>query len=344
MKLTYSIISFFLVLSFNQIFSQNVYVVGNNNFIYLLNSSNTLEYVYTIDTGIVTGDIAISSSGTIYGLKNGFLPNPEIIEIDIVNGTNNVIGTVPVPTDSFSMVCNNNDELFVLGSNNELWKFNINSHQSTFIDNLGSSSPGDITFYKGNLIFQSTDGGNIKAYNLSNGNISTILCKDEPLNDNLIWGISNVYTNCGNEIIVASDYANNFYELDIESNSINLLNIDISILPQNVQINGMASTSEHFASLCNSIQLPNVECSLSIDEFSLLNDESIFYPNPFNDNVQINLNTEIELVEIYDLNGRLINKFICPNYSIPTADLPSGVYFLKASYQSVTVTKKMIKK
>ncbi len=113
--------------------------------------------------GNALGDIAIAPNGKIYSLRNGFNTNLEILEVDFTNNLATLIATLPIPTSgSYSLTCSNNFELFALGSNYELWKYNLITGNSSFVANLGSSSPGDITFYKGNIIFQSNNAGNIK--------------------------------------------------------------------------------------------------------------------------------------------------------------------------------------
>jgi hypothetical protein len=333
------VIFFSLVFS-NRSDAQDLFVVGSNNDLYELNSDNTLEYIGMVNTTIVTGDIAIAPNGTLYGLKNGFLPNPEIIQIDISTNSTTVIGVFPIPTSSFSLVCGNDNELYALGSNFELWKYNLTTGVSTYIDNLGTDSPGDITFYKGNIIFQNSAGGNIMAYNLENGNLRTILCKRD---DNPIWGISNRFTDCGNETIIATDYANNFYELDFSAGSFIPINVDHSILPPGVQVNGMASGTEHLGLLCPRFDFADVNCAISVNELTVPGEEIHVYPNPVARILNFSSSKEVQSIRVYDISGKQLTVFEHPADHVDLNFAAPGIYYLKFEVGNTSVVKKIHK-
>ncbi|WP_378177115.1 cellulase family glycosylhydrolase [Aquimarina sp. SS2-1] len=74
------------------------------------------------------------------------------------------------------------------------------------------------------------------------------------------------------------------------------------------------------------------------------------YPNPVKDRLQIKTNDFIENGKIYlvDITGRIIKTLSIPSkikeFEIGTADLYSGLYFVKIQYNKVTTTKRIIKK
>lgn len=332
-----------MIMSSCNLFGQDIFVVGINNKVYQLDSNNNLLYHGDINSNMVTGDIAIAPNGKMYSLKNGSGTNLEILEIDFINNTATIIDTLPIPASgSYSLTCSNSYELFALGSNYELWKYNLLTGTSSFVANLGSSSPGDITFYKGNIIFQSDNGGNIKSYNLANGNINTILCIPNSVST-LLWGLGNVFTACGNEKIIASDNTNKFYELNISNGTVNLINVNTGILPVNVQILGMASTSEHYATLCNSEQLAEVDCSMSTAENS---DDKIIniYPNPTDGFLFFNSTKSISSVNIYDSNGRNLKSYKTVSNYIDIGFLSNGVYLFEIDIDNYIYKRTIIKK
>lgn len=89
------------------------------------------------------------------------------------------------------------------------------------------------------------------------------------------------------------------------------------------------------------------------DNFNLLADEFVLYPNPVSDVLHIHLDSgvslNIEHVQIFNLNGKIIyNHRIDYNnkteYSINISQLPKGVYLCEIHYNNTKSTKKIIKK
>jgi hypothetical protein len=66
------------------------------------------------------------------------------------------------------------------------------------------------------------------------------------------------------------------------------------------------------------------------------------YPNPFND--QLFVNGENGLLELHDLNGKLVHsEEVTGTTIIETATLPSGIYFLQLTNDRGTALQKVIK-
>jgi len=77
-----------------------------------------------------------------------------------------------------------------------------------------------------------------------------------------------------------------------------------------------------------------------IDESTKLNIE--VYPNPFND--QLIVKGEIGLLELRDLNGKLVHsEELTGTTIIETATLPTGIYFLQLTNDRGTALQKVIK-
>ena len=84
--------------------------------------------------------------------------------------------------------------------------------------------------------------------------------------------------------------------------------------------------------------------SLSIEEYEI--DESIsIFPNPFNDTLNVNAKSTIQSIEIYDVQGRLIQTKLMRenNIMINTSSFSKGVYFLKIKTDVGAIVEKLIK-
>ena len=83
------------------IFGQNIYFSTSYNTIYRLNDDNTLTNIITVNTGSdgVINDIAISPSGSFYGIAND-----KIIEINLQTGSSNVLAILNVPQLNFCLL------------------------------------------------------------------------------------------------------------------------------------------------------------------------------------------------------------------------------------------------
>lgn len=88
------------------------------------------------------------------------------------------------------------------------------------------------------------------------------------------------------------------------------------------------------------------DAALSVTENQYQN--ATIYPNPFEDKLNINLDTPIKSIEIYDLAGRNISQPRFENEqntSVDLSNLQTGTYLAKITNQSNQVfTKKIIKK
>jgi hypothetical protein len=89
--------------------------------------------------------------------------------------------------------------------------------------------------------------------------------------------------------------------------------------------------------------------SLNLDATSLTEENIYFdiYPNPVNDKLYIETETEIKEVVVYDVYGRVQNlrnsKTQKLRNSIDVTDLNSGVYFVKIVTSEGEVVKRIIK-
>lgn len=86
---------------------------------------------------------------------------------------------------------------------------------------------------------------------------------------------------------------------------------------------------------------------LSVNDFNLNANDIFVYPNPSNGifNIKNESKQTISLIEVLDINGRIINVNSKINTtSIDLSNVNSGIYFLKIHTEDTMITKKVIKK
>lgn len=81
---------------------------------------------------------------------------------------------------------------------------------------------------------------------------------------------------------------------------------------------------------------------LSNSGFVLDNSISV-YPNPSDSKININWNTAIKSIEIYDIQGRILETIIDNKNIIDISEKSNGVYFLKISTDKVSKVENIIK-
>lgn len=89
----------------------------------------------------------------------------------------------------------------------------------------------------------------------------------------------------------------------------------------------------------------NCEYSTSIQDELNENNRFDFYPNPCNDKITIDLNTEFESIEIYTVFGEKVASFNTKNRDRIQVDISkyaSGQYYIQAKNNSFNNTKKLI--
>lgn len=305
-----------------------------NNEIYRINEDDTIELISTIQNlSAPIFDIAISADSTFYGISDG-----KIIRINISDGSFNDLMNLPSSNDSYtSLVCNNQNELFFLDNeSSELFKFNITEQNMESVAFLGFGTPGDLTFFKGNIIFPSFPY--IKAFNLENSTISNIFCIPEI--NGVIWGMSNDFSSCINNRILASNLVGKIWEIDFDNQVVDTLDINTS----NLTIYGMASINENFASEC-SFQFEDIECETSVHLLDLSNNfELNISPNPTHEILYIECNELIKKIEIYNLFGNKVKEFYNIQDNIRLNDLNQGIFVVKFVTASGEYVRKILKK
>jgi len=337
MKTKTTITIFLIFICVVEILAQNIFFSTSDNEIFRLNEDNSITSITSV-VGLSDAiwDIAISPDNEFYGLVKN-----EIIKINILDGSFEVVTELPSLIDNYgfdeffysSLVCSNNYELFTLENETTvLYKYNILEDTLVELDTIGSYTPGDMTFYKGNLFI--AQNGKIKAYNLQSKTLKTIFCL--PSENYFLWGLANDFDNCDENKIISSNPNGGIWELNIETG------VSDSILSvEDITIYGLASINENLASYCR-FEFEEINCTTT----SIQNpkpEKLTIYPNPTHGSFFINSNLDIKKVEIYDLEGKLNKIIINPFDEIDVTFLNSGFYFLKCYSKNEISLVKFVK-
>lgn len=96
------------------------------------------------------------------------------------------------------------------------------------------------------------------------------------------------------------------------------------------------SDADAYALLFNNFNIMN---GVSVEEFT---NEAIIFPNPANNVLNINANSNISRVEVFNMMGQMICSYIANdvNTQINTANFANGVYMVKINTENGTLTKK----
>lgn len=322
-----------LIFAFNRSHAQSAYLNEIDNSIYRINSDFSLTSVISVnDSSLFLADIALSPSNVFYAIFSN-----KIYAIDSL-GNATILTTLPDLGFYSSLTCSNDYELYTIcndfndAANSKLYKYNIVTNTISLVTNIGFSTPGDLTFYKGNLVFAALGTNKIKAYNLQNNTVVDIFCLPQQYES--IFGIAGIYTSCDSTIILCCTQTS-ILKLDILSNTVTNLQTNSSYYL------GMTSDNEFLSSDC-SYQFAPADCALSIPTFSQASEDLVF-PNPFYETLHFKNHEEINTLELSDINGRILLKISSPSSEISLGHLEKGIYFLRLSTDKGSKMNKLIK-
>lgn len=275
-------------------------------------------------------DIAFASDGKLYGTTSYAL-----IEINLQAGIYTEVYEFPVTGQYNSLVCNSDNEIITLEYNNH-HLITIDLSNFTEVSNvvLDESSPGDLTFYKGDLIFQGTSSNAILS--VRGTTLITLACpiaspSGEPF---LFYGFSNYTDSCEADLVYGFSQDGHVYRHDIEAQT----NAEVGTLANSPQpINGSTTLNEWMASGCSSIELDEVSCTVQMREQQL--SDVLLYPNPVVDVLHVQglaLQGEL-LFALHSLDGRkLIEGVLTPEMDL--SQFASGVYLMDIYNSSRTLS------
>ena len=317
MQKIYSLVIALLLISAST--AQEIYVVNNVNEIKIINvddfSVTDLFGISIQEAGFIT-DLAFTPDGRLFGVTNIWT----IIEIDLINETFSQVVELPTGDAYTALVSNSSNELFTSRYlNQELYKYNLDTGETTFVEN-DISTPGDYTFYKGNLVYPSFFNDFIKSYD--GVETSNIGCSVP-----LIWTFVNQFEDCENNTIYALDQFAKLYRYDLETEDYEFIT---DLVSETGPLYGGATTTEYMASDCPVAVLEEVSCEvLSAGDFNPYGIET--FPNPITDVLYIRATHSMEgfSFRIHDMRGILIASGPVPKIPSIPLNVPSGLYFLE---------------
>lgn len=319
-------------IQFGYVNAQTAYIVTRANEIKELDlvDLETTDLM-TIDIATVgyIVDLAYAPNNKLYGITG----NRQIIEIDIINNTFEFVYDIPLAENFPGMVANNNNELlFSSTATLNLHSYNITTNEFK-IEATNVTTPGDFTFFKGNLIYPT----NFDVKALNDIGISSVGCT-EPL----IFTFINVFEDCETNTIYGIDEQNIVYKYTIGTDEVEFHG---TIAIPEIIFGGTTKT-EYMASSCTLIALDNVDCSAILSVGEMLSEGIKVYPNPTIHQVFIDLPTFVTSasVKLIHMNGRLIQQWSDAPPFISFENESSGIYFLEITTAGHTILKQIIKR
>ena len=106
----------------------------------------------------------------------------------------------------------------------------------------------------------------------------------------------------------------------------------------------VSSTTDPISLAPGEFKIYGNQASTTLSTINVINDDLLIYPNPAYDYFVVN--KDIDLIEIFDVSGKLIKSFknISANRLINIESLETGYYFLKLKASDYTYNKKLIKR
>ncbi|MBG42642.1 MAG: hypothetical protein CL530_01615 [Aequorivita sp.] len=311
-------------------YAQEIYIVNNLTQLKVIDIQGfTVTNLFTLN--INTQDLAFTPDGRLFGISS----NGQIFEIDLSNETYNVVTTIPGGDFFTGLVSNSNFELITSATTSEdLYAYNVNTGMLSILSS-GMSTPGDFTYYKGNLIYPDNENTYIKAFDGTE--IKNIGCSL-----NQLYSFVNVFEDCETERVYGIDVFARIFLFDFELETAEEV---ASLGSVTGNIFGGATTSEYMSSNCPQIGLNTVICSLSNPNISYKT--VTVFPNPTSDEIILNSSINLDNIQYYilDLSGKTIKTNILNSNSISLKDLSAGFYILalKNSDGEMVFNKRIIK-
>lgn len=264
-------------------------------------------------------DIAIGPDNSLYALTQDGV----ICSVDWQSGIIQRL-TQPYQIPSPALVCSGENRFIYLDLIGDLKEYNIQNGQTTTIASIAVTTPGDITLFKGNVVFPTHH--EIMAYNLSSDSLYTMYCFDEYRND---FGIVSASTDCYNNVLLLPankwDDGPHFFPIDVRRKK--AVSFPQSNFAQGAT-NGFASEKEHLGLMCASEIVKPIDC---LSTFNINQNKNLIQisPNPAHQFLTISgLKTPAQF-NVFSINGQLIKKEVLTDGTVNISDLDAGTYILK---------------
>ncbi|MCB0635224.1 MAG: T9SS type A sorting domain-containing protein [Lewinella sp.] len=279
-------------------------------------------------------DIAVAPDGSLYGVVRDLL-----IRIDLTDGSYEEIFLIPSPIVSTivtSLTCTSAYELIGIdNTNRRLLRYDlVTDSLSVLATNEQFVTPGDVTLYRGNILFPS--GPHIKAYRLADGSITNAFCL--PANTNSFYGIGADFTACEAGPVLATSTADDVFTFNLEDGTLDYE----PATPPDLYIYGFAAANEYLHTDCD-YQFPDDSCPTSSVARTPRPDAYTVYPNPFQHYLHLPQATRIQEVEILSATGASVFRQQHPATPLDLSWLPPGCYFLRLHTTDGLINQTVIK-
>ncbi len=323
---------FFMIISLQ---AQEIYVVNSINEIKVINiqtlSVSQLVTVNIQEVGYIT-DIALTSSGDLYAVTNGW----QIFKIDQSNGEATLVVDLPIGDPYTALVSNSQNQLLTSRIFSEqLYSYNLDTDILEFVGG-NISTPGDFTFYKGNLVYPNILNDFIKAYD--GNNIINIGCSIP-----FLYTFVNDFVDCEINNVFAFDQFANLYRFDLETEDYEQI---AEFFNDTGLLNGGATHTEWMASDCPVVPMETVLCNpLSTNDFNYSGIS--LKTNPVEEIIEFEISKPIKVSYVlYSINGKLLKKGPLEDDTISISEFSSGLYMLQFTDKSgqLVFQERIIKK
>jgi len=305
--------------------AQEFYLVNENNIIYTYDYSNGQVSLLTIVNlpGQSILDIAYADSNHLYAITD----SDDLIDIDVATGNFVIIHEFLGNFIASGLVYSPNNDIILINSGlSTMITFDLDTGSIVSDVFIGEENSGDITFFKGNVLFQGITSQDIFAY--ANGTITSVACTDTVG----LYGMSNYFTDCNNNLVLAFDDIGRVLEYDIDGQTYEEIDTVLSTVGV---VYGATTINEQFAYDCPLVELEEISCELGVRD----NNQKLFYlyPNPSSETIYIQSANSYETIRytIYTISGMFVGEGIYGD-GINITSLASGMYFLKLSTETST--------
>ena len=288
--------------------------VFSQNYLTLLDTDVFRGYSYDIPIDLINND-PIRAIQYDINIPEGF-----IFDIDNVTQT-------PILNDFTTLISslgNNNYRFIIYTIGNDI----INSGNQTiltlpvFVEN--SIDLGQYTFQFSNVVLSSETNQNISSDAPSIGYI--YVTEDSIAPVITLLGDATVSIEVGDTYIDAGATAKDNYDGDITSNIVTVSNVDTAIVGSYTVTYDVSDANENAAATVT--RTVNVEDALSLENFDQIKLD--IFPNPTSNFWQINSSEIINIVQIFDVVGKMLiyKKTDSMDLLIDATSLLDGVYLV----------------